>query len=1285
MAENRRNTNLLLLICALMGTIIFYGCGGGSSSDPLPTGSGSTFQITGKVTSNSGLASILAESDLRAATSMANIEVYLESNRQSYSTRTDEQGNFVLPVPQGTHNVVALIKTVSGNVYKARSQAITVSPAKPTVELTTNMILSQATSKISGIVRDSNGNPIPSAKITIWGEETIAGVDGTFMAYMPAGIQAEVMINGTGYQNTVVTVTFDDRNPLYIEQTLAPSASTNRAPVATLKATTYELSPRQQVVLTGSASDPDGDNLTYNWSATSGTVATQGSNLAAVFTAPDVQTTATITLKVTDKSGLTAAANIQIKIGSGSGGGTNYAPVVLSIDSDATTFLANTQHVLTANASDANGDALTYTWSATAGTLNPTNQVTTTWTTPNVTGTTYPQIRVLVSDGKGGTALKVATFTVSSDPNPPPNQTPVVTITAPINNSLSAPTTIFYSATATDAEEGNLTSSAFTWYQSKEGETAVMIGNQRSSLSLQVTEPATYVVTVQANDSIGATGQATVKFRINSNPFAQITSPADKSIFQLGASVSFTGIGTDVEDITIPAASLTWTLPGGATLTGSNFSRTDLPAGTQTVTLKSKDKIGAESSAASIEVFINTSPTISSIGPASGTVYLSGDPITFSANATDPNQSLSAGHYQWRRGLTTIAMGNPVIVSTLTAGIHDITLVVSDSQGGSVSSSTRVIVNQRPTMTINAPANNAVVTLNQQFTFTGSGISGLDSSSISSGTMKWEDNFNNATSTIKTGESSFAYTYTDAAKLGKHVITLTGSDIYGVSSFSQHVLFINATPTVTITAPASGTRYDTGATISFSSSGSDVDPTDVLTYTWFDGTTQIGTGQNYSTSSLASGNHNIFCNATDLYSSTSIASTAVFVNTLPTGSITISSTQYATAPNNVPVFLSTQPNLELTFTMNSNDFEIGGPIENFNPENIRWYTNIGGGYVFNGTGNTLVHSMPLGSATVMAELRDSFYGTFPATQTSVVVYKSLHVWQSRSFNYGVSPIPSARALFIEGSGVGQTPTLYTTHNTTTTPWVRSLEFQGTKFNADFNTDFTDYSAQASYTFQPVSGTVFDGKVTILGLNVASQAMVTFEEVGSWTRLFAANIGGVNQFNNATSIAFNNDVAALKLAYAANSNGQLLSFDSDTGNNANALTEANSIAFGTSLRVRFTDVLPDTLGKLFLADRNNNRVVMMNSGMANPTSLTAPNPIDIAFAKTHIFTLDGTTSEITLIDPSTNQQLMKFGTSGTGNGQFESPASIYSSGYDLFIAENSRIQVIRSGLADWLKN
>lgn len=65
-----------------------------------------------------------------------------------------------------------------------------------------------------------------------------------------------------------------------------------------------------------------------------------------------------------------------------------------------------------AQATDPDGDAVTYRWTAPQGTFNPVDAANSTWTAPNQSGPVA--LTVTASDGRGGTATSVANVTVAA-------------------------------------------------------------------------------------------------------------------------------------------------------------------------------------------------------------------------------------------------------------------------------------------------------------------------------------------------------------------------------------------------------------------------------------------------------------------------------------------------------------------------------------------------------------------------------------------------------------------------------------------------------------------------------------------------------------------------------------------------------------------------------------------------------------------------------------------------------------------------------------------------------
>lgn len=97
--------------------------------------------------------------------------------------------------------------------------------------------------------------------------------------------------------------------------------------------------------------------------------------------------------------------------GGGGGGGGNTAPVINSLSAAPESIWPSETTSVTCSASDANGDSLTYAWSAGAGTVSGSGS-TVTWNAP-ATGGAY-QVGCEVTDGVGGSASASVDITVGA-------------------------------------------------------------------------------------------------------------------------------------------------------------------------------------------------------------------------------------------------------------------------------------------------------------------------------------------------------------------------------------------------------------------------------------------------------------------------------------------------------------------------------------------------------------------------------------------------------------------------------------------------------------------------------------------------------------------------------------------------------------------------------------------------------------------------------------------------------------------------------------------------------
>jgi len=160
------------------------------------------------------------------------------------------------------------------------------------------------------------------------------------------------------------------------------------------------------VLLVCTATDDDGDNLSYIWKSASGTLTPSGNE--ATWVAPLKTGIYFISCTVVDGAGASDAATIAIEVIIG-----NTEPVIISLTADNTTMSPGGTVSLTCTAEDDDGDILTYSWECTDGSFTP-NGSTATWTAPDSPGT-Y-SISCTVVDGVGASDTKNIAIEILSAP-----------------------------------------------------------------------------------------------------------------------------------------------------------------------------------------------------------------------------------------------------------------------------------------------------------------------------------------------------------------------------------------------------------------------------------------------------------------------------------------------------------------------------------------------------------------------------------------------------------------------------------------------------------------------------------------------------------------------------------------------------------------------------------------------------------------------------------------------------------------------------------------------------
>src|SRR5207247_3766 len=225
-----------------------------------------------------------------------------------------------------------------------------------------------------------------------------------------------------------------------------------------------------------------------------------------------------------------------------------------------------------------------------------------------------------------------------------------------------------------------------------------------------------------------------------------------------------------------------------------------------------------------------------------------------------------------------LGTGATITVSTLSTGIHTITAAATDNANKTGRATITIAVNATPTVAITAPATGASFEPGAAASFTATATDDAVTLAARISRISSRDGV------LGTGGSITTSTLSS----GTHAIIASVTDSGGKSASAAISVVVNATPTVAITAPASGAILEIGAATTLTATASD--PEDgslapVVAWTSSrDGA--IGTGGSITLSTLSAGTHVITASATDSGGKTGRASITVTLNATPTVNIT---------------------------------------------------------------------------------------------------------------------------------------------------------------------------------------------------------------------------------------------------------------------------------------------------------------------------------------------------------------------------------------------------------------
>ncbi len=448
--------------------------------------------------------------------------------------------------------------------------------------------------------------------------------------------------------------------------------------------------------------------------------------------------------------------------------------------------------------------------------------------------------------------------TPNSSPVGPPvgNQAPSATILGPLNGAaVGEGSAVSFSGSATDVEDGNLTSS-LSWSSSLDG----VIGSGGAFSA--VLSVGSHTITASVIDSGGLSGSAVITVTINPNsaPNVTITAPANGASFDQGTAISFAGSASDPEDGSL-TASLSWSSNlDGVIGAGGSFSAV-LSLGSHTVTASVTDSGGLVGSSA-----INV--TVNAVSGSAGDLLLS--EVLYDTSGTDDG-------LEWVEIYNNDTVAVDLAGFSLGSGGSDYTTSTLQLSGTIAPGATFVVGGP----TSNATNGNPVLDLAANFNpdLQNSGTSGdgvalfnLPATAVTAVTVPIDAVVygpNNNSSLIDESGAANAPEVGDAPS-GSSIERLDLAGNWQIQSAPTPNATplnppVNTAPSVTISAPTGGSSFDQGSSISFAGSATDAeDGTLSASLSWasdLDGV--IGSGGSFSTSTLSVGTHSITAAVTD--------------------------------------------------------------------------------------------------------------------------------------------------------------------------------------------------------------------------------------------------------------------------------------------------------------------------------------------------------------------------------------------------------------------------------------
>jgi len=277
----------------------------------------------------------------------------------------------------------------------------------------------------------------------------------------------------------------------------------------------------------------------------------------------------------------------------------------------------------------------------------------------------------------------------------------------------------------------------------------------------------------------------------------------------------------------------------------------------------------------------NIFPTASISSPSFNTIFAEGEAIDIESNVADEDGTIERVVFFANGDQIGEVTAAPFNFSWTgaTSGEYELTIQAFDNDGDSKTSDpVNVVVNVPPTISLDAPADNAVIAEGQNIVFE---VNAADAD----GTVQKVDYLNGNELLASVTEAPFSYTLTQAA-VGTYEIKAIVYDDYNITAESNTInITVNAKPQITITSPTNNTVVPFGESVNFTVDVSDSDGS-VDRVVYFNGDTQLGESTaapfSYTWENPAAGTYSVRAIVYDDNNASSISENiTVIVNQLP--------------------------------------------------------------------------------------------------------------------------------------------------------------------------------------------------------------------------------------------------------------------------------------------------------------------------------------------------------------------------------------------------------------------